>query len=133
MTEYNTENKSSGSKIAMIAIAAVLILGVGAAALYLTDVDQTQEARLPDVNVEVEEGQMPKFDVDVADVKVGTENVDVKVPAVGVETKTIEDEVPVDVEAGMKDETLEVPTIDIERPEEDDPADSPTQQMFTIT
>lgn len=125
MTDYNNET-STGKKTGLIIGGIVAVAVVGAAALYLVDVDQTKEARLPDVDVQVEEGQMPAFDVDVADVSVGSKDVDVKVPTVGVETKTIEVEVPVDVDAGTSTETLSVPTIDVERPEEDDPADNPT-------
>lgn len=124
MTDYNNET-SAGKKTGLIIGAVVAIAVVGAAALYLVDVDQTQEARLPDVDVQVEEGQLPEFDVDVAEVSVGSKDVDVKIPTVGVETKTIEVEVPVDVEAGTTEETLSVPTIDVERPDEDDPADNP--------
>jgi len=128
---YSNENnqsnstKSGGSKVAFIAIGAIVFAGIAAAGLYLTDVDQTQEAKLPSIDVQVAEGQMPKFDVDVAEVDVSMKETDIDVPTVGVETKTIEVEVPVDVEAGMQRETIEVPTINIERPAEDNPADNP--------
>ncbi|WP_371395330.1 hypothetical protein [Fretibacter rubidus] len=120
----NDENESgSGKKIAGFALGAVLIAGIAAAGLYLVDVDQTQEARLPDVNVSVEKGQMPAFDVDVADVSVTQEEVEVEVPTMGVETetRTIEVEVPVDVETGSTTETITVPTLNIERPTVDSP------------
>jgi len=128
---YSNENnqsnshKGSRSKIAFIAIGAIVVAGVAAAGLYLTDVDQTQEAKLPTIDVQVENGQMPKFDVDVAGVGVSMKETEIEVPKVGVETKTIEVEVPVDVDAGMEEETIEVPTINIDRPVEDNPADNP--------
>lgn len=125
MTNYNTNETSAGKKTGLIIGGIVAVAAVGAAALYLVDVDQTQEARLPNVDVQVTEGQMPKFDAEVADVNVGTKDVDVDVPTMEVETKTIEIEVPVDVDASTETETLSVPTIDIERPDEDDPANNP--------
>ncbi len=121
-------NKSNAGRAIGIAVGAVAIAAIAAAGLYLIDVDQVKEARLPKVDVSVSEGQMPEFDVDVADVKLGSKEVEVELPTVGVETetKTIEVEVPVDVEAGTTTETIEVPTINIERPKIDDPADNPT-------
>lgn len=131
MTNHNTvhteSSAKSGLKATTIIIGAVAIAGVIVAGLYLVDLDQTQEARLPDVDVQVSEGQMPKFDVDVADVKVGSREVEVEVPTVGVETKTIEIEVPVDVDGGTTTETVSVPTIDIDKPAEDNPADEPNK------
>ena len=62
-----------------ITIAAVASLGLGLAAC---DVDQTEEAELPDV--EVEGGNMPEFDVETADVDVDTKKVEVEVPDVDV-------------------------------------------------
>lgn len=126
---HKTTESSSSGKILGIALGAIAIAAIAAAGLYLVDVDQTKEARLPDVDVKVTEGQMPAFDVDVADVNVGTKNVEVEVPTMGVETetKTIEIEVPVDVNAGTTTETVEVPTLSIERPNVDNPADNPVK------
>lgn len=125
----NETTKKSGGKIAGILLGTVAIAAIAAAGLYLIDVDQTKEARLPAVEMDVTEGQMPEFDVDVADVSVESKEVDVKVPTMDVETetKTIEVEVPVDVDAGTKTETIDVPTLDIDRPEKDNPADNPTR------
>jgi len=116
--EYN--EKSSGGKVAAIAIGAVVVIGVAIAAIYLIDVDQTEEGRLPTVDVAVEDGNAPEFDVDVADVDVGTKEKQVDMPTVGVDTKTIEVEVPT-VETGTEETTIDVPTIDVEKPEEDSP------------
>ena len=56
-----------------------------ALSLVACDVDQTEEAEMPDVDVSAEEGNMPEFDVETADVDVGTEEVTVDVPDVDVE------------------------------------------------
>jgi hypothetical protein len=123
---HETNDNSGAGKAFGIALGALAIATIGAAGLYLVDVDQTKEARLPAFDVKVTEGQMPAFDVEVADVSVGTKQVDVKIPTVDVETetKTIEVEVPVDVDAGTTTETIDAPTLSIERPEIDDPADN---------
>lgn len=123
----HTENSGSGKKITGIIIAGIAVLAVGAAALYLVDVDQTEEARLPSVDVEVnaEGGNLPKFEADVADVDVGTKKTTVDVPSVDVETKTIEVEVPVDADVESEEMEVEVPTVDIEKPEEDSPDGDP--------
>ncbi|SIT90287.1 hypothetical protein SAMN05421665_3053 [Yoonia rosea] len=76
-------------------IASVLAVVVAAVAIgfgiYMVDIDQTEEASLPDVDVTVEEGNMPEFSAEVGDIETGTEEI-----------------------------TLEVPTVDIESPEEDE-------------
>ena len=122
----NTTHESSGKKIGAWIVGGIAILAVGAAALYLVDVDQTKEARLPtvDVDVSADSGQLPEFDVDVADVSVGSTEVGVDMPSVDVKTKTIEVEVPV-VDAEMKEKKISLPTISVEKPKEDDPADNP--------
>lgn len=48
------------------------------------EVTKTEEGRMPDVDVDVKGGQMPKYDVDVADVDVGTKEKTVTVPDVDV-------------------------------------------------
>lgn len=128
-TRHQRPEKSSGGKVVAIAIGAVAIAAVAAAGLYLVDLDQTKEARLPNVDVKITEGQMPAYDVEIADVNVKTKSVDVDVPTMSVETetKTIEVEVPVDVNTGTESETIEVPTIEIDRPEQDNPANNDTQ------
>ena len=68
----------------------ILILLAAASGLGLAacDVDQTKNAQLPDVDVNVTGGQAPEFNVTGPEVNVGMENrtvqvpdVDVKVPA----------------------------------------------------
>ena len=62
-----------------IAIAAVASLGLGLAAC---DIDQTEEAEMPEV--EVKGGNMPEFDVETAEVDVDSKTVEVEVPDVDV-------------------------------------------------
>ena len=47
-------------------------------------VRQTEEGKLPDVDVSAEGGKMPEYDVDAADVDVGTEKKEITVPDVDV-------------------------------------------------
>ncbi len=67
------------------------------------DVQQKKEAKLPDVDVEIdtEAGQLPTFDVDWADVNVGTRTKKVTIPKVVVV---------------MEEEEIEVPYIDVDMP-----------------
>ncbi len=65
-----------------------LLAAVSGLGLAACDVDQTKNAQLPDVDVNVSGGQAPEFDVTTPEVNVGMENrtvqvpdVDVKVPA----------------------------------------------------
>ena len=60
-----------------------LVLTAASLGLAACDIDQTEEAELPEVDVEG--GNMPEFDVETADVDVGTEEVTVEVPDVDVE------------------------------------------------
>ena len=77
----------------VIAIAvAVVALGFG---IYMVDIDQTEEASMPDIDVAVEPGSMPEFEANVGVVDLGTEEV-----------------------------TLDVPTIDIQPPRDGDTNDS---------
>ncbi len=93
-----TEKKSAAGWI----IGGVALLALGAAAIYLTDIDLTQTAELPEVSVEG--GQMPAIDMDVADIDVGTKEIDVKVPTIditppqeGEEADDLADNLDVDV------------------------------------
>jgi len=65
------------------------------------DIDQTQEAKLPTVDVDATAGQMPEFDVDWAEVNVGTRTTTVKVPKVVVV---------------MEEEEVEIPYVDVDMP-----------------
>jgi hypothetical protein len=64
-------------------------------------VDQTQGARAPDVDVEVDPGRWPQYDVRWADIDVGTSERSITVPVVRVEKET---------------RTINVPYIDINPP-----------------
>jgi hypothetical protein len=66
----------------------IMLAGVSGLGLAACDVDQTKNAQLPDVDVNVSGGQAPEFNVTGPEVNVGMENrtvqvpdVDVKVPA----------------------------------------------------
>ncbi|UWR20941.1 hypothetical protein [Sulfitobacter sp. S190] len=91
--------KTAGT-IAAIALGAVVI----AAGVYMIDIDQTQEARLPDVNIDVEEGQMPAFDAEVGEINLTQEEVTVETP---------------DIDVTMEESTFTVPGIDIQPPQND--------------
>lgn len=64
----------------------ILIMLAGASGLGLAacDVDQTKNAQLPDVDVNVSGGQAPEFNVTGPEVNVGMENRTVQVPDVDV-------------------------------------------------
>ena len=66
-------------------------MGVVGLTVAACDVDQTKEAELPDVDVNASGGQLPEFNVEGPEVEVGTKN-----------------------------ETVEVPTVDVDLPKEDD-------------
>lgn len=57
------------------AVIAIIAIGFG---VYMVDIDQTQEAALPEVTVEG--GQMPEFDAKVGAIDVVEEEVTVTVP-----------------------------------------------------
>jgi len=89
---------SSGARAGIIiAIVAVLAI-IAAFAFGLIDINQTKEAKLPDVSVQG--GQTPAFDVDTAKVDVGSKRTDVTVPTVDV---------------GTKKEQIKVPTVDVQK------------------
>lgn len=77
----------------------------------LPNVEITGNLEMPtvDADVNAEGGNLPEVDVNVVDVELGTEEMEVEVPTdVNVETET---------------KTIEVPTLDIDAPEEDTIAD----------
>ena len=74
---------------------------------YDVDVEQTQEGRLPDVDVDVRGGQLPEFDVDAPDIDVGTREAEVDVP-------------DIDVDVDTERETVTVPDVDVQVPEDED-------------
>lgn len=82
-----------------VVIAAVVVVLVIAAGFYFIDIDMTEEAELPEVEMDVEGGQAPEFDAETGDVDVGTTETEVTVP---------------DVEVTTDEETVTVPDIDVE-------------------
>jgi len=79
-------------------VAVILVLAVIAAfALGLIDINQTKDAKLPEVAVKG--GQAPAFDVNTAKVNVGSKEAAVEVPKVDVGTTTTNVKLPtVDVQ-----------------------------------
>ncbi|WP_075217640.1 hypothetical protein [Mongoliimonas terrestris] len=63
-------------------IAIILVVAVAVGLYTMVDIDQTQEAQLP--NVTVEGGQAPEFDVRTGSVDVETETREVEVPTIRV-------------------------------------------------
>lgn len=61
-------------------------------------VEQTEEGKLPDVEVKADGGQLPKYEVETPEVDVGTKTVEVEVP-----TATVE--MPDDPDNKVTDET----------------------------
>ena len=53
--------------------------------LVACDVDQTKEGELPEVEVNASGGELPEYDVDAPTVNVGTENKTIEVPTVDVD------------------------------------------------
>ena len=56
------------------------------------DVDQTKEGDLPEVEVNASGGQLPEYDVDGPEVNVGTENKTIQVPTVDVDAPNDDDD-----------------------------------------
>jgi len=89
---------SNGKVIgAVLGVAAVAVVAYGA--FYFVDVEQTQEARMPTVEIEVEGGQAPEFDVETGSVDVGTTTETIEVP---------------DVEITTNEREITLPTLEVE-------------------
>ena len=78
----------TGGVIFGLIIAVLIALG----AWYMIDIDQTQEARMPEVSVEG--GQAPKYEMNTGEVNVTEEKRTVTVPDVDVEMEEKEVTVP---------------------------------------
>jgi hypothetical protein len=74
-------------------------------------VEQTEEGRMPDVDIDVEDGNLPKYDVDAPDVDVTVKDREIKVP-------------DVDVDVDIEKKTVPVPDIDV-HPADDKENDDP--------
>lgn len=79
--------------------------------------EQTQEAKAPEVDVDLESGQWPRYEVQWADVDVGTTQRTVTVPVVRVEKETREITVPyIDINppgAGDREERTVAVEVDV--------------------
>lgn len=84
--------------LGVVAVAALVWFGI-----VMVDVDQTQEAALPDVDVSVEGGQMPEFEAEVGEIAVGETEATIEVP---------------EVEVTTREETVTLPTLEVTTPEE---------------
>ena len=84
----------------------IILLLTMTAVFASCEFNQTEKAELPEVDVDVdaEEGNMPEFEVNWADVNVGTTTKMVEVPKVVIVTE---------------EEEIEVPTIDVDMPDDD--------------
>ncbi|HXG99932.1 MAG TPA: hypothetical protein VNI79_05925 [Sphingomicrobium sp.] len=60
-------------------------LGATCLTFAACDVDQTKEGELPDVDVNASGGQLPEFNVEGPSVSVGSENKTIEVPTVDVD------------------------------------------------
>ena len=69
----------SNLKVFVLLMALLVVLATGACR-----VRQTEEGKMPDVDVSAEGGKMPEYDVDAPDVDVRTEKREVTVPNVDV-------------------------------------------------
>ena len=96
-------NKEYNVKTSVVVIGAVAAAVVIAAGVYMIDIDQTQEARLPDVDVSVEPGALPEFEAEVGSIALTSEEVTVDVP---------------EVEVTMEEKTITVPGLEITAPED---------------
>lgn len=91
---------------------------VAMASLVGCAVDQTQEARTPDVDVAVDPGRWPEYDVSWADIEVGTSERTITVPVVRVDKETRRITVPyIDVNPpGARDREERTLSIDVDVP-----------------
>ena len=80
-----------------------LLVAASCLAVTACKVDQTKEAKLPDVDINVSGGQLPEYNVQGPDVEVGTENKTIEVPKVSV---------------GTENKTVELPTVDVKTPKD---------------
>ncbi len=83
---------------AIVVAAILVILVIAAFAFGLVNINQTKDAKLPEVAVQG--GQAPAFNVDTAKVNVGTKETTVEVPK---------------VEVGTTKTDVAVPTVDVQK------------------
>lgn len=96
----------NASKGILVVLGAVVIAAVAVFLIWFTDVDQTEETRLPSVTIEG--GNLPEYKVETGSVNVEERSVEVPVP---------------EVELKMNEEKVDVPSgISITPPAPDGPA-----------
>jgi hypothetical protein len=96
-SEYPARS-NNGARVGIIVAVVAILAIIAAFAFGLIDINQTREAKAPDVSVSG--GQAPAFDVDTAKVDVGTKTTDLTVPK---------------VEVGTTKESVKVPTVDVQK------------------
>lgn len=79
------ETRRRGGGGWLVALLIIVALVVAAFAFGLIDIDQTKGAKLPEISVTTEGGQAPTFDVDTAKVNVGEKEETITVPTLNVE------------------------------------------------
>ena len=89
---------NNGARVGIIVAVVAVLAIIAAFAFGLIDINQTKEAKVPEVSVSG--GQAPAFDVDTAKVDVGTKSTDVTLPK---------------VEVGTTKEQVKVPTVDVQK------------------
>ena len=74
-----------------VGIALMFVVGIaaGAFALFMVDIDQTKEARLPSVDLEVTGGQAPEWEATTGNIEITEEKTTVPVPEVEIKQKEI--------------------------------------------
>ncbi len=90
-------------KTLLYLVVAVVVIGVIAVWTGFLNINQTQEAELPEVTVEG--GQLPAAEVETGEIAVGTETTEVEVP-----------DIDIDVDTETKE--IETPTIELVPAEE---------------
>lgn len=92
-------------KVFATIVGGLVVIAAAVFAFYMVDIDQTQSAALPDVDVTVEGGQLPEYEAEVGEIAIGETTMEVEVPEVEVTTST---------------ETVTLPTVEITTPEEEE-------------
>lgn len=101
---------SSYFRLALAALAAIMISAC--------EVEQTQEGEMPDVDASFDAGELPEYDVDVEKTEEGRAP-DMDVDVEGGQLPEYDVEGP-DVDVTMEEETVTVPNIDVDMPDEEE-------------
>ena len=79
-------------KTATTVLLGAAAVAVTAFAVYMVDIDQTEEARLPEVTIEG--GNMPEFEATTGPIELGTTQETVTVPDIDIDTEQAEITLP---------------------------------------